>query len=620
MPHAKTAALPCPELTFTLPEGDVGALTGLSDASQVRAWTQHKVAEYQNHISTLLAIYNSVAPMSTLPTEILQEIFARIPCVATWCDALWLLSLGLVCRRWHSILLSTPKYWAWGLHTVMDPSYYMYYRGNKCSDGPDEFDDNAIVQGRALFLARSAPWPLEIYLPYSMDGPGWEAFKGHFDRVNVFEVVAHDGDELDDILDTVTSSMKRLERLRIDAYYLTSSQLLFDWEAEDLPRLGCLEITSSLFCCVTTVPSLHTVILTAPPRDIKSLPQLFAALEKCPALATLRLELTHKDDTFQNRVLKRVLNLPNLRTLDVGGGISDVRCFLSGLSFPSTALVELDIIGTGNEQDRGLVLPNVLPRSLPAVCVLDGIDRLCFYSNHPALPENQRAGVSMQGYAQGAQRLRIVPAFWFHSASHFLRILTLFKDRGVAELALDLRYTPSDIDGGFWTKFFAALPDLRRLELLSRTVASRATKHDIAAHYLASRRALLPAPETDAADSLYRITHPRRTTSLAWVLCTDEGDAALLEAELSDVEQVLRDHANSGARADRLELYVTTPSLPHSYEAQALDVTHVKADCRASRLVGKEYVSRLQAAAEVVVIGGGWRSAEDDEELNVDAR
>ncbi|KAI1791623.1 hypothetical protein LXA43DRAFT_423208 [Ganoderma leucocontextum] len=611
MPHIATTILPHPELASTLPKSDADALMEVSDASQLRALTQRKIEEYKNHISTLLAIHNSIAPINTLPTEIFQEIVAYVPSVSTWCDTLWMLSLGSVCRRWHLILLATPEYWVRGLHTVMDPSC-AYYRDSDHSD-----DSEDITRGRALFLARSAPWPLEIPLEYSSceDGPGWDAFEDHFDRVTVFEVAAQDADDLDIILNVVTSSMKRLERLQLEVEYSkVSTKDLLEWQAEELPCLGRLEITSALFCCATTVPSLHTVILKRPPRDVASLPRLFDALEECPALATLRLELTHKDDTFQNRTLKRVLDLPNLRNLVVSGGISDVRCFLSGLTFPSATLVELDVLDTDNEQDRGLVLPNVLPKRLSVVRahqMLDGIDRLCFHSNHRARSEDQQVIMSMRGYIQGAERLRITPAFWLRNADRFLQVLALFRECRVAQLALDLRYVPSDLDEEFWTKFFTALPDLRRLELLSPTAESRAIKRDIATHYLASCRVPQLAPETDVVNFLYRITPPRRAVSLAWVLRADQNNISQLEAELSDVEQVLSGHADAGARLERLELYVTT-SKPHPYQPQALDVTQVKTDGRASRLVAREHVSRLEDAAEVVIVGGGWEFAEDD--------
>lgn len=95
--YSNPTILPRPELAATLPEADARALMELSDASEVRAWTQHKVEDYKNRLSTVLTIHNTIVPINTLPTEILQQIFTNVPIpYEGWCDALWMLSLGSV--------------------------------------------------------------------------------------------------------------------------------------------------------------------------------------------------------------------------------------------------------------------------------------------------------------------------------------------------------------------------------------------------------------------------------------------------------------------------------------------------------------------------------------------
>ncbi|KAM5536401.1 hypothetical protein V8D89_009940 [Ganoderma adspersum] len=624
MSHPGLEILPPSELRLasTLPEPDARVLTQLSDASQARAWIQRKMEDYNNHASTLLAIHNSIAQINTLPTEIFQEILVHIPSEASWCDALWMMSLGSVCRHWRSVLLATPEYWLRGLHTVMDPIFY------------DRYEDEDLTHGRNLFLARSAPCPLEITMAYSsVDfGQGWYAFDDHFDRITVFEVTPSDSHDLDDIFDMMLpwsyQNMKRLERLKLDGRYVkASTKRREQWEAEGVPHLRHLEITSDLFCRATTVPSLHTVILMRPPRDIRSLPQLLNALENCPVLATLRLELAHKDDTFQNMTLKRVLDLPKLRNLAVGGGLSDVRCFLTALSFPSTTLVELDVLDTGNEQDKGLVLPNVLPRS-PSIFgahpMIEGVDRLCFHSKHQVRSEDEHAIVSMRAYIQGKERLRISPAFWLHSADHFLQILKLFRECRVTELALDLRYAAGDMDGEFWPKFFKALPDVLRLQLLSPTAESRAMKREIAKYYLSSCGVPHLVPENSLVDFICRIALPRLAVSLAWVLpCVDYNDVVRMD-ELEDVLQVLMGHTDDEAIAlQRLELYLTTLT-PDPSGQQAFDVKEACPDGMPSRVIDSIRIpgSRgLEDAAEVVVFGSPlweFRFAENDHEPDVE--
>nr|VWO96064.1 Uncharacterized protein [Ganoderma boninense] len=585
---------------------------------------QRKLQEYKNHAFTLLAIHNSVSPINNLPTELFQKILINTPSESPWCHALWMLSLGSVCRQWRSVLLATPEYWALGLHTVMDPTFY------------DCYDEEDLAHGRHLFLARSAPCPLEITMDYSSDdsGPGWDAFEDHYDRVTVLAVRPNDEIDLDCIFDAMTGEqgMKRLERLQVDGRYVKlkprSKKCFLDWEAEALPCLGHMEISGHLFCRATTVPSLHTVILMRPPLDISSLPHLLDALDNCPALATLRLELSHKDDTFQNKTLKRVLDLPKLQNLAITGGVSDVRCLLTALTFPSTTLVELEVLDTGNEQDKGLVLPNVLPPSLStfdAHQLIDGVDRLCFYSKPQVRSEAERAIVCMRASIQGQERLHIRPAFWLHSADHFLQFLKLFRVCRVTELTLNLRHAPSDMDGEFWSKFFVMLPDVLRLQLLSPTAESRAMKRDMAEHYLASCGIPHAVPETALVDFIYRIAPPRLGVSLAWVLpFADESDPSRFD-ELGDVQQVVMSYANGEdvASLRRLELYLTTPS-PDASGQQAFDVTEVSGqDGMPSQMVGGLLIPGLELgdAVEVVVFGNAlpaFTVANDDRELDVD--
>ncbi|PIL33128.1 hypothetical protein GSI_04577 [Ganoderma sinense ZZ0214-1] len=644
---------PRPELTSALPEVDARELVGLSDAPdpEVWEWIRHKVEVYQNHISTLLTIHNTIVPINTLPTEILQQIFTSVPAAhGVWCDALWMLSLGSVCRLWRSILLATPEYWARGLHTVMDPDFYTSYRGggnpvdphdSDDSGDSDDSDDPDITEGRALFLARSAPWPLEIPFQHSSfeDGPGWDVFEGHFDRVTILQFRAMSIYELQNLFDMWTrpASMQRLERLELELVQSvhTSTDRLEQWKAEALPRLEHLKIPGDLFCCATTVPSLHTVILTGHPRSIRSIPDLLDALEKCPALTTFGVKLTNNDDPSRNRTAQRVLDIPNIRNLAVSGGMSAIHYFLCSLSFPSATLVDLNVTGTtGNEQDHGLVLSNVLPRSLSMTRthhMLDGIDRLSFYSFSWATPEGRIASVSMRGYVQGAERLHVSPAFWFRSASHFLQILALFQECRVFELALDLRHTPKDADGVFWMDVFTALPDLRRLELLSPTMRSRKMKRDAATYYLASCRAPEPqfAPHADPVAISYRGTAARRAASLrlAWVLrakdssCDSSESQLWLEAQCRDIEQVLSQHVAQSGCLERLELCVTTSERRLSYTPRPHDTPRVKTDDGASRLVTGDYVSRLEAMADIVVVSGenewGFASLSEEEDAGV---
>nr|VWO96065.1 Polyphosphate glucokinase (Poly(P) glucokinase) (EC (ATP-dependent glucokinase) (EC (Polyphosphate--glucose phosphotransferase) [Ganoderma boninense] len=111
----------------------------------------------------------------------------------------------------------------------------------------------------------------------------------------------------------------------------------------------------------------------------------------------------------------------------------------------------------------------------------------------------------------------------------------------------------------------------------------------------------------------------RRGTSLAWVLRAFEGcHPRYLDEELWDVELVLsRFGADVGARLERLELYIMTPTWEFFFlrdPDEPIDVRQLATDSTASRSVARAYVTRLEEAAEVVVICGGWGFLEDDEQ------
>ncbi|KAJ7195109.1 hypothetical protein GGX14DRAFT_334459, partial [Mycena pura] len=56
------------------------------------------------HLASLKAHRNSIAPISSLPTELLVEIFLRLsdlPCKI----------ITKVCRHWHAISSATPALW-----------------------------------------------------------------------------------------------------------------------------------------------------------------------------------------------------------------------------------------------------------------------------------------------------------------------------------------------------------------------------------------------------------------------------------------------------------------------------------------------------------------------------
>ncbi|KAM5542052.1 hypothetical protein V8D89_004362 [Ganoderma adspersum] len=617
MSHPTTTFLPHPELASTLSDPEAAALSKLSNASQVWAWTPRTVATYEKYISTLYAIQNSVTPINNLAPEILQMDFASVqsPEETSWRDPAWMLSLQSVCRRWRSVLLATPEYWAEGVGCVID---LLDDPDSPPIPGPD--GEDVRVNVLRLFLARSAPCPLEVRVAYpSCAGfrAGWQAFEGHYDRVVVFEVTAGDEGELRDILCTVATGMKCLERLTLETMdFDISTKSLDRWDPHNLPRLGHLGLSGHLFCRATTLPSLHTVDLTGR-RYIESLPTLLPALEGCPALTTLSLHLATNSRTRRGnkrQTPERIASLPNLCYLDVIGTSSEIYRFLSFLSFLSTTHVNLTVVGLHLVADPLSVLPNTLPLSHSGLYTSPHIDRLYLYSGTQHWNYSRTSCLSIRLYVQGNERLHVTPAFPFTYArdDDLLRFMGAFRACTLTELALNLEpYSPIG-DGDpytFWERFFAALPHLRRLELLSPTVIPR--ERDSPQRM---NRAIV--------QEFLEATKARHGTSLTWVLRAFKGYPSYLEEELSDVEDILDgDNVDVSERLGRLELYIMTGAEhTYSYEhrSEPIDLTRTTTDRTASRLVTRAYVSRLEKAVDVVFIGGGGGFAEDDETRDLD--
>ena len=224
--------------------------------------------------------------------------------------------------------------------------------------------------------------------------------------------------------------------------------------------------------------------------------------------------------------------------------------------------------------------------------------------------------VSVRGYVQGVERLRVSPVLRIHNADHLLQLLEVFGSYTVTELALDLRRITTEMDGEFWKRFFAALPHLRRLELLSCTVGSRKIKRAIAEQFLASSGCRVPRDKAHGV-------------SLGWVLRAvrrKEGTETQLEGELDDVKQVLNGYAEQGVCLERLELYVTIREpgscKPEFDLTKDVSAEQVGLGCAPRWLLHKDYLCRLAKAAEVVTLGGQAElrpdDSDDDDELGSD--
>ncbi|TBU29255.1 hypothetical protein BD311DRAFT_275471 [Dichomitus squalens] len=142
MHHQHSDTLPFPDFASSVPEPDRASLARLS-SDEIRAWTLRKSDEYRLLSYTMLSLHNAAAPIHTLPTELLVKIFGQ-----TWKD--WRsVHLTSVCRRWRSVYLSTPQFWA----AAVSGLTFFYYDGTVMAGRED------VRPVTAALLERSLPMP-----------------------------------------------------------------------------------------------------------------------------------------------------------------------------------------------------------------------------------------------------------------------------------------------------------------------------------------------------------------------------------------------------------------------------------------------------------------------------
>ncbi|EJF58003.1 hypothetical protein DICSQDRAFT_173370 [Dichomitus squalens LYAD-421 SS1] len=140
MHHQHSDTLPFPDFASSVPEPDRASLARLS-SDEIRAWTLRKSDEYRLLSYTMLSLHNAAAPIHTLHTELLVKIFGQ-----TWKD--WRsVHLTSVCRRWRSVYLSTPQFWA----AAVSGLTFFYYDGTVMAGRED------VRPVTAALLERSSP-------------------------------------------------------------------------------------------------------------------------------------------------------------------------------------------------------------------------------------------------------------------------------------------------------------------------------------------------------------------------------------------------------------------------------------------------------------------------------
>ena len=107
MNQESSATFPFPDFASSVSATDRTTLEGLGK-DEIREWALRKSEEYRLLSYTMLSLHNAAAPIHTLPVELLMKVFGM-----TWTKwSLQGLRPTLVCRRWRTVYLATPEFWA----------------------------------------------------------------------------------------------------------------------------------------------------------------------------------------------------------------------------------------------------------------------------------------------------------------------------------------------------------------------------------------------------------------------------------------------------------------------------------------------------------------------------
>ncbi|KAI1786408.1 hypothetical protein LXA43DRAFT_898010 [Ganoderma leucocontextum] len=358
--------LPFPDFASSMPAVDRASLDGLSK-DEIRAWTLLKSEEYRLLSHTMLSLHNAVAPIHTLPTEVLMKIFGQ-----TWDrrDARRSLALPSVCRRWRTVYLSASEFWA---KVVSDLVFNGRHDGEDWSLNMDtRFTDDFV----AMVLDRSSSRLIRLTL---RAGPTYEGrdvmfptralppmLSPHTNRVvslNVLTTLPL----IHDLFQMMGAGMPSLEVLKVSrqngvrhtardldglAQDLTRTLSLGPVSDDKLPRLCQLTIELPALFPLVAVKSLREVILTcdglqdAQGTQFGALDSraLLQGLKKCRGLEVLSFEELALPCSWPSPNEVHILQLRSMKELHIG--VAWQPSILSALAvldpcIPSTALISI---------------------------------------------------------------------------------------------------------------------------------------------------------------------------------------------------------------------------------------------------------------------------------------
>ncbi|PIL25490.1 hypothetical protein GSI_13380 [Ganoderma sinense ZZ0214-1] len=551
---------------------------------------------------SLRSAFNATAPANHLPAELVAKILTS----DVWHYWWEVIPLTHICRHWRRVAIGTPQLWA---QAVLFATEFLSLTSSTLRWCP--------FQILPMLLARSAPCPLRFDLP---DTPCLTALvqqdaivNPHFSRLAHLSVEVKSGDDVAAVSRVVLSHLRNLESLhmtevnrggrRSDSPISTNE--LPSWDDMELPHLHTLTIPGLCFTRAIAVASLRTISLSDGPRshDI-----FLSALDRCSlALESLTLHRwVHPDlvvaDAPGSRIT-RVVPLPNLRRLEIQLEYKyrDKRSpalLFAGLSLPPRVAINIDW-NCNPENTRELLRKHLSelqfdsvslhlsrpPRRASIHCYVGDTELLCVRAQ-PALDPRER-----------------------NPQSFITKFLEDHRYPTATQLAVYLDVLlwaecTSLVQDHILRQFVAAFPNLRRLDLLGRSIGR--AKFAMAKAFLDLPHPAGNRPASRGASTL---------KTLGYVCDVSEQQKAqnpigfvdVLRAQLDALEALLADSvAAGGSRLHRLELCVVYTSLrqPHAPPEAYPYVYEVAASTDLTSYVSSTYLPRFGRLVDEVVFVG----------------
>jgi hypothetical protein len=321
-----------------------------------------KIESLEGSIRALRRRRNELAPISSLPTEIIEAIFSLLHIPGTLPpftlygrrDHLAWLRVAHVCHHWREVALNQPLFWSYVDFSTISSA------------------------GAAEILARAKKVPLHLEAKTFIDR--WDNARFDTFRKQLQAHVSHirhldlcvEPTQFMRTLESLTSPAPTLESLRL---FCKASQAILDQIIDSLvsipdtlfggttPKLSCLELYS---CAINWKSPLlrgleHLGIYTSYERP--SLSNWLDALDEMPQLKTLTLAQASPISPFNAPLpstIKRTVTIPSLTLFDITSGMMDCGLALAHLVLP--ALTTLCVKGQTrcpNGSDVLEVLPYV---------------------------------------------------------------------------------------------------------------------------------------------------------------------------------------------------------------------------------------------------------------------